>query len=209
MAGKCWRVLISIGSFAATSVWLAVSLTFAIATVVSFAGVFSESIAAGQRSLLLAYVLPVCAPAGRLDHRLLGWLVACAVCVPAALFLLPPRHHEQLRRRAAQVCELLARRINAVTPAGEVTAAMNRLRSSFLGPTHRPVALSAGSRALVRVVDDLQWLSERVDSGTAELLGPIARPGVAVCRTVPASCIPRGAPNGTPRVRASPVRSPS
>lgn len=190
--------LITIGSFASASVWLAVPLTLVVGATVSFAGVLSESIAAGQRSSLLAYVLPVCAPAGPLDHRLLGWLVAFAICTPAALFLLPPRHHDELRRRAAHVCGLLAKRIAGAASADEVTEAMNGLRSSFLGPTHRPVALSAGSRSLVRVVDDLQWLSDRVGAGTAELLGPMARPGVRALE----DCARVLGPSGTDREAA-------
>lgn len=178
--GSFGAVLITIGNFAAATAWVAVPLTFVIGAVVSFAGVLSESIAAGQRALLLTYVLPVCAPAGSLDQRLLGWLVAFAVCVPAALFLLPPRHHDELRRRAAHVCRVLAERMSGGASTDDVNDAMNRLRTSFLGPTHRPVALSAGSRALVRVVDDLQWLCDRVGADTAELLGLMTRPGVRV-----------------------------
>lgn len=178
--GSLGALLIVVGNFAAANVWLAVSLTFLIATLVSFAGVLSESIAAGQRPLLLAFVLPLCAPAGSLGHRLLGWLVAFAVCVPAALFVLPPRHHDELRRRTARVCRVLAGRIGGAESPNAVLSAMNALRSSFLGPTHRPVALSAGSRALVRVIDDLQWLCDRVSAETSQLLGPMAGPGVRV-----------------------------
>ncbi|MCB0931839.1 MAG: FUSC family protein [Mycobacterium sp.] len=178
--GCVGALLITVGSLVAQNVWLAVSLTFVIATAVSFAGVLSESIAAGQRSVLLAFVLPVCVPAGGLGHRLVGWLIAFVICVPAALFVLPPRHHDELRRRAAQVCRTLVDRINGVAAAADVAAAMNALRSSFLGTTHRPVALNAGSRVLVRVIDDLQWLSDRTTADTAELLGPMAQPGIRV-----------------------------
>ena len=84
--------------------------------------------------VLLAFVLPVCVPAGGLGHRLVGWLIAFVICVPAALFVLPPRHHDELRRRAAQVCRTLVDRINGVAAAADVAAAMNALRSSFLVP---------------------------------------------------------------------------
>ncbi len=178
--GCVGAVLITVGTFVAPHPWQAVPLTLVIGVAVSFAGVLSESIAAGQRATLLTFVLPVCTPIGPLHDRLLGWLIALAICVPAALFLLPPKHHGELRRHAAQVCQQLAGRINGAVSTAELTTAMDALRANFLGAAYRPVALSAGSRALVRVVDDLQWLCDRVTHDTARLLGPMAGPAVAV-----------------------------
>lgn len=173
-------VLISLGTLAAPIPWLAVSLTFVLGVLVSFSGVLSEIIAAGQRATLLTFVLPVCTPAASLGERLLGWAIALAICVPAALFLFPPRHHGELRRHAAAVCGVLGARIEGSATAADLTAAMDALRANFLGTAYRPVALTAGSRALVRVVDDLQWLCDRVAGDTGRLLGPIAEPSVAV-----------------------------
>ena len=175
-------VLISAGTLAAPSPWLAVALMFVIGVLVSFAGLLSEIVAAGQRATLLTFVLPVCTPVGPLAERLLGWLIAVAICVPAALFVFPPRHHGELRRHAARVCAVLADRIEGRASAADVTAAMDALRGNFLGAAFRPVALTAGSRALVRVVDDLQWLCDRVSADTGRALGTMAEPGVAVLR---------------------------
>lgn len=175
-------VLISLGTLAAPIPWLAVTLTFLIAVAVTFSGVLSEIVAAGQRATLLTFVLPVCTPSGPLGERLLGWLIALLICVPAALFLLAPRHHGELRRHAATVCAVLADRIEGSASAADVTAAMDALRANFLGAAYRPVALTAGSRALVRVVDDLQWLCDRVTGDTGKLLGPIGEPVVRVLR---------------------------
>ncbi len=47
---------------------------------------------------------------------------------------------------------------------------MDALRANFLAPL-RPVALTAGSRALVRVVDDLQWFFDRVTATPANCSG--------------------------------------
>lgn len=159
-------VLISLGSLVAGRTWIAVLAMFVIGVAVTFSGVLSETIAAGQRPTLVTFVLPACTPPGPLSDRLFGWLIALAVCVPAALFLLPPRHHGQLRRRAARVCALLADRLDGTATPEEVGAAMDKLRATFLGADFRPVGLSAGSRALVRVVDDLEWVAERI--GIAE-----------------------------------------
>lgn len=173
-------VLITIGTLVAPISWLAVTLMFVIAVLISFAGVLSEVIAAGQRATLLTFVLPACTPPGPLNERLLGWLIAIAICVPASLFLLPPRHHNDLRRHAARVCQTLAHRIEGTVSADDLANAMEALHANFLGTAYRPVALSAGSRALVRVVDTAQWLCDRVDDNTSQLLGSMAQPAVRV-----------------------------
>jgi hypothetical protein len=128
------------------------------------------------------FVLPACIPVGPLPERLLGWLIALALCVPAALFLFPPRHHDELRANAARVCNRLAGRLEGTVSARDVTKAMNALYVTFLGADYRPVALTAGSRALVRVVDDLGWLSDRITDETGRMLGPMKDPAVRVLR---------------------------
>ncbi len=66
-------VLITIGSLVAPIPWLAVTLMFVLGVAVTFSGVLSEIVAAGQRSTLLTFVLPVCTPPGPIPDRLLGW----------------------------------------------------------------------------------------------------------------------------------------
>ncbi|OBG85114.1 fusaric acid resistance protein [Mycobacterium sp. E802] len=175
-------VLIVLGTVLAPHPWLSVAAMFVVGVVVSFSGVLSEIVAAGQRATLLLFVLPLCTPVGPIPERLLGWLIALAVCVPAALFLFAPRHHDELRRHAAQVCRLLADRLEGQASGRDVTRAMNALYESFLGADYRPVALTAGSRALVRVVDDLGWICDQVTDDTGELLGAMRDPAVRVLR---------------------------
>ncbi|KRE27341.1 fusaric acid resistance protein [Mycobacterium sp. Soil538] len=163
-------VLISLGTLIAPYPWPAVVLMFVLGVAVTFSGVLSETVAAGQRATLLTFVLPACTPPGPIGERLLGWTIALAVCVPAALFVLPPRHHGQLRRRAARACRALADRIDGSATPDDVRRAMDALRETFLGADFRPVGLTAGSRALVRVVDDLEWVSERVGQDTGVTL---------------------------------------
>src|ERR1700712_4533518 len=180
--GISGAVLITLGSLVAPIPWLAVTMMFVLAVAVTFSGVLSEFMAAGQRSTLLTFVLPVCTPPGPIPERLLGWLIALSVAVPAALFLLPPRHHDELRKHAAQVCRTLADRLEGHASADELSTAMGALRANFLGADFRPVGLTAGSRALVRVVDDLQWLADRVTDTTGELLAEMKDPVVRVLR---------------------------
>ena len=175
-------VLIAVGTMVAPHPWLAVTTMFVLGVVVTFSGVLSETIAAGRRATLLTFVLPACTPPGPIDERLLGWLIALAICVPASLFLLPPRHHDELRRHAAQVCGALADRLDGSGSAEHVTTAMDALRANFFGADFRPVGLTAGSRALVRVVDDLEWITERVGAGTSEVLADMKEPAVRVLR---------------------------
>jgi len=175
-------VLITVGTLVAPHPWLSVAAMFVLGMAVMFSGVFSETIAAGQRSTLMTFVLPVCTPVGPIPERLLGWLIALAVCVPAALFVLPPRHHDDLRRHAARACQALADRVEGTASAEDVAAAMLALRSNFLGADYRPVALTAGSRALVRVVDDLDWVSDRITDDTGRVLGAMCEPVVRVLR---------------------------
>lgn len=174
--------LIVLGTLVSPIPWLAVTLMFVLGIAITFAGVLSTAIASAQRATLLTFVLPACTPPGPIDERLLGWGTALAVCVPAALFLLPPRHHDDLRRHAARVCAVLAARLTGHATAKDVTAAMNVLYANFINSDYRPVGLTAGSRALVRVVDDLGWLCDRVRDDTASTLGVMTEPSVRVLR---------------------------
>ncbi len=193
-------VLITIGTLVQRIPWLAVALTFVLGAAVTLAGVLSETIAAGRRVTLLLYVLPVCAPPAPVTARLLGWAIAFAICVPAALFLFPPRHHNDLRRHAAQVCTALADRLDGVGSGDEVSSAMGALEKNFMSADYRPVGLAAGSRALVRVVDDLKWLTDRVgndeDVGLADMQAPVVAVLRCCARTLNARSCPERPSSG-------------
>ena len=179
-------VLITLGTLASPHPWIAVLLCFIVGALVSFVGLLSELVAAGQRAALMTFLLPVCVPVGPLGDRLLGWLLALVVCVPAALFLFPPRYSTELRHRAALVCTALADRIEGGADdavSERVTKAMADLRAEFLSSAFRPMAMTAGGRSMIRVVSNLQWLSDRVNNETGQLLAHIDSLSVAVLRS--------------------------
>lgn len=181
--GMIGAVLIALGTWAAPHPLMAILLCFAVGALVSFLGLVSEVVAAGQRAALMTFLLPVCMPTGPLGERLLGWLLALAVCVPTALFLFPPRYSTELRHLAALVCAALADRIEGVVGAdSRVTESMAALRAEFLSSAFRPIAMTAGSRSLIRVVSNLQWLSDRVNDDTGHLLADIDGLSVSVLR---------------------------
>jgi hypothetical protein len=175
-------VLISVGTLVAPIVWLAVPLMFLLGVAVTLASMLSTTMSAGQRATLLFYVWPVCTPVGPIGERLLGWLIAVVICVPAALFFLPPRHYGALRRHVGQACAALADRIAGSGSAEDATAAMDALRVNFLAASFRPVGLSAGSRALVRIVDLLELVADLVDDDTAATLGTVKPPAIDILR---------------------------
>lgn len=177
-------VLITLGTLAAPNPWLAVALCFLVGAVVSFLSLLSEVTAAGQRATLMTFILPVCIrPVGPLGDRLLGWIIAVVICVPAALFMFPPRSTSELRRQATRVCAALADRIEGTVSQSEVTSAMDALRTGFVrGAVARPQAMTAGSRSLIRVVSNLQWLCDRVGPDTRALLGPLTAASTRVLR---------------------------
>ena len=175
-------VMITLGTLVAPHTLWSVLAMFVIGVVVTFSGLFTETIAAGQRATLLTFVLPTCTPPGPLGDRLMGWTIALAVCVPAALFVLAPRHHGELRRHAALACRALADRLDGRAPVADANVAMDALRANFLGADFRPVGLTAGSRALVRVVDDLEWVTESTGQQAGAALADMKEPAVRVLR---------------------------
>ena len=176
-------LLITIGTLAAPHPWVAVPLCFIVGIVISFLGLLGEVVSGGQRAALMIFILPVCIrPVAPLGDRLFGWVIALLICVPAALFVFPPRYDSELRRQTTRVCAALADRIEGTCSAQEVSDAIDALRAGFFSSAGRPVTMTAGSRALVRVASDLQWLCDRVDSDTGALLGPTTAPATRVLR---------------------------
>jgi uncharacterized membrane protein YccC len=170
-------VLIVIGTFLAKPAWLAVVAMAVIGFVVLFAGVVSSVTAAAGRAALLTFILPVMLPGSTSDipARLFGWAIAVGIAVPVALYIWPPQEQNQLRTRAAATCQALASMLalqQPLTGAGDsrvaVTRTVSELRAAFRASAARPVALSTGSRLLMRLVDELEWLTTTVINACAD-----------------------------------------
>ncbi|MFF7981185.1 FUSC family protein [Streptomyces sp. NPDC007901] len=172
-----WLVLICAGTLAAGQLWLAVLSTVLVGFAILFAGVVSSVLAGSSTALLLAFVLPVSAPVplSQLPERLAGAGLAAAVALPAVALLWPRPVADPLSAPAAAVCRAAAGYLRAraslpgpdgpVSDADRCRAAAERtadsradLRGVFDATPYRPTGLSASSRALVRLVDELTWL---------------------------------------------------
>ncbi|WP_037605966.1 FUSC family protein [Streptacidiphilus rugosus] len=173
-----WAVLICLGTLVARQAWLAVLTTVAITFLVLFSGVVSSVLAGAATALLLGFVLPVATPAplSQLPDRLAGAGLAAAVALPAVALLWPRPVADPLSTPAARVCVAAAAylRTDAARAAGgdkgpdtaHCRAAAERtadagaeLRRAFDGTPYRPTGLSTSSRTLVRLVDELTWLT--------------------------------------------------
>jgi uncharacterized membrane protein YccC len=144
---------------------------------VLFAGVVSSTINAGAQAALLAFILAVMLPGGTsvLPDRLAGWGIACGVSIPVALLVWPPKDQDLLRERTAGVCHALAGMLRLEQPppgAGDSLVALRKatreLGVAFRASAARTAALSTGSRLLVRLVDELEWLSTAVINACAD-----------------------------------------
>lgn len=179
MLAVAGAVLITLGTLASRDTWFAAIGMTVIGFAVLFAGALSASIAAASRAALLLFILPVTLPGGPADiaPRLAGWGIAVAVAVPVAMLVWPPREHDDLRRYASDTCRAIADVITAGN-AGEheradalradVSTALTALRRTFRGTAFRPVGLTTGSRALIRLVEELEWLGSVVIALSAD-----------------------------------------
>ncbi|MEU3794475.1 FUSC family protein [Streptomyces fructofermentans] len=179
-----WAVLISLGTLVAGEMWLAVCVTVVVGFLVLFAGVVSSVLAGASTALLLGFVLPVAsaAPVSVLPERLAGAGLAAAASLFAITLMWPRPAADPLTAPAARVCRAAAEQLRtdasrlaggADAPsmghcrdaADRAAAAAAELREVFDSTPYRPTGLSTGSRALVRLVDELTWLAAVLAEG--------------------------------------------
>ncbi|MGH8859940.1 MAG: FUSC family protein [Jatrophihabitantaceae bacterium] len=170
--------LITVGTLVASPDWLAVAAMGVIAFAVLFAGVVSSVINASTQAALLAFILAVMLPGvrGDLPERLAGWGIALVISVPVAIVIWPPADQNVLRERAAAMCRALAAMLHLDQPQPGrpdsivvMSAAARDLRAAFrASAAARTAALGTGARLLIRLVDELEWLTAIVTDACAD-----------------------------------------
>jgi uncharacterized membrane protein YccC len=205
-------VFVCVGTLASQSVWLAAGATVVVGFCVLFAGVISSVLAGASTSLLLAFILPVtiAGPPSSVGDRVAGWAMAAAAALLAVALLWPLPAREPLRSAATIACRALAARLraevayilsdrdssfasdreHAVTQANDAVAALHRV---FLATPYRPASLSTSARAVIRLVDELNWVNAIVVGSVLPGAGtPVNRSACAV-KVAAAAVLERGA----------------
>ena len=169
--------LIVIGTLCAARVGTAVAGMVVVGFAVLFAGAVNGYFAAGTTATLLAFVLAVMVPVpgAPVGDRLLGWLIACVVSIPAVLLLWPPHPGDALRAAAARACRALAAELTAVAAGTDAAAARSETAAAISALARRAVATPYRSTgptgrdlALVSLLDEIRWLHpfvERLSAG--------------------------------------------
>jgi len=151
-------VLVVLGSLVAGTVWLSVASMAIVGFAVLFSGVVSSVLAGATTSLLLAFILPV-----TLDdvsspvEPLVGWGIAAAGSLLAVTLLWPAPAADPFRDAIVGACRGLADRLRG-SGVEEADGAVEGLRRAFFATPFRPAGLGTADRAILRMVDELQWL---------------------------------------------------
>jgi uncharacterized membrane protein YccC len=199
-----WGALVCLGTAVSSVTWVGVLAMVAVGFAVLFSGIVSSVLAGATTALLLAFILPVSlsAPLSTLPDRLAGAGLAAGASVLAVTFLWPRPAADPLSAPAARVCRAVAARLRAdaalvldpdasaraacASAAAHVDETGAALRRTFDATPYRPTGLSTGARALVRLVDELTWLTAIVARSTPP-------PGVSGSGPVAAPCAVRRA----------------
>ncbi|MDQ1738963.1 MAG: hypothetical protein QOE53_615 [Pseudonocardiales bacterium] len=210
-------VLVTLGTLASRSAWLAAAAMAVIGFGVLFSGVVSSVLAGATTSLLLAFILPVSlpVPASGVPDRLAGWAMASAASLAAITLLWPAPADDPLRGLAVDACRALGRRLHTEvaflqanqpsvpsSPAldgrdkkvdAAATEAVTALHRGFLAMPYRPTGLSTSARAVVRLVDELNWLNGIVAETPPHSSGTPVNRTVLSVKSAAAAVLARGA----------------
>ena len=184
-------VFITMATLCSTHAVLSVTAMGVVGFAVLFAGIVTPRAVTGSTALLLTFVLPVAepAPASAIGHRLLGWALAGAVCIPAALVVWTERWHDRLRLRLADAADAVADLLDALsTPAATCDAdgarhrtgqALQALRAQYEATPYRPTGAGTTDVALTNLVSQLEWAGARAGdirpaTTPLDLVGPVA-----------------------------------
>ncbi|MFG2174438.1 FUSC family protein [Streptomyces niveus] len=160
-------LFVCLGTLASQAAWLACLAMAVLGFGVLLAGAVSSVLAGASTSLLLSFILPVSLPgtASDVPDRLAGWGLAAVVGLFAIRLLWPEPAADPLRGKAVAACRALAARLRSEDEASpdheqvvrDAHRALDELQRQFLTTPYRPTGLSASDRAVVRLVDELNW----------------------------------------------------
>jgi uncharacterized membrane protein YccC len=205
-------VFVCVGTLASQSVWLAAGAMVVVGFGVLFAGVVSSVLAGASTSLLLAFILPVtiAGPPSSVGDRVAGWAMAAAAALLAVALLWPLPAREPLRSAATIACRALAARLraevayvlsdrdpsfasdreHAMAQARNAVAALHRV---FLATPYRPASLSTSARAVIRLVDELNWVNAIVVGSVQPGTDTPVNRGACTVKVAAAAVLERGA----------------
>ncbi len=228
LLGFAGSLFVGLGTLCSTRWWLAAPVMSLVALVVLFSGVLSSELAGATTALLLSFILPVTtsAPASSIPWRLAGWGLAAAASTIAVSVLWPAPTRHPLRGPAVEATRRLAERMRAEvawfrgdvgwkledydTAVSEADVAVGSLWRSFYATPYRPTGLSSAARTVVRLVEELGWLSDVLDAPGREPLrgrGEALDPTILTVTTAAAEVMERAAdllevPTDSPRAVA-------
>jgi len=204
-------VLVCLGTLASREQWLAAAAMTLVGFGALFVGVVSSVLAGATTALLLSFILPVSLASrpGVIPDRLAGWGIATVAALLAVSLLWPAPASDPLRGRAAAACRAIATRLYvsvslhragadvksapeyqaAVTASETAMADLNRV---FLATPNRPTGLSTSARAVVRLVDELSWLSA-ILAQSRSLNCAMPNPAACKVKNAAAAVLERGA----------------
>jgi uncharacterized membrane protein YccC len=210
--GVSCALLICLGTLTSQSTWLAAVAMAVVAFAALFAGVVSSVLASATTALLLAFILPVSlpGPASSIPDRVAGWGLAATASLFAISLLWPAPARNPLRGAVTVACRALADRLrtgvsymmSGGTPDAEqihraavarADDAVHEMQSVFFATPYRPTGLATDARAVIRLVDELRWLSSIVLRSAPTRHPPGRAPQVYAVKIAAADVLERAA----------------
>lgn len=157
-------ILVAVGTLASASIPVAVALMLVVGFAVAYVGALGGYYVAAAPALTLAYVLAatVPAPADQVPERVAGWLAAGVVSTVAAVVLWPVHERRRIGEAIAGACRAVAGAVRSggTGPGRAAQDAVMAARLRFWSSPRRPAGPSEHDRAVVRLLDALDWLAE-------------------------------------------------